>query len=141
MGFYGRLAKASVPKASSPKWASFLPKLIVAPDRPIHKRSKQQLRDATINNGIHWHGLALVNPLTPKLHVPLNLHIKANRDNYLVGSIQEIDVELITHRPRYVTGYGLKGLKRVEFETDDVLIFPRCINELPTTDCQFTRRK
>jgi hypothetical protein len=30
--FYGRLAKASVPKASSPKWTPFLPKVVLAPD-------------------------------------------------------------------------------------------------------------
>jgi hypothetical protein len=57
--FYGRLAKASVPKASSPKWTPFLPRLIAAPDLPISKHSKEHTRDVTINNGIHWHGLAL----------------------------------------------------------------------------------
>jgi hypothetical protein len=129
--FYGRLAKASVPKASSPKWTPFLPKLIAAPDLPIAKHSKQHTRDVTVNDGIHWHGLALVNPATPKLHVPLDLHIKANVPRYHVGSITEIDVRIITHRPRHVTSYGMKGLKRIEFDTDDVLIFPRSISELP----------
>jgi hypothetical protein len=65
--FYGRLAKASVPKASSPKWSEFPPKIILAPDFPVPKHSKVQLRDVTINNGLHWHGLVLVNPLAPKL--------------------------------------------------------------------------
>jgi hypothetical protein len=64
--FYGRLAKASVPKASSSEWSQFLPKLILTPDLPVPKRSKAALRDVTINNGLHWHGLAMVNPLAPK---------------------------------------------------------------------------
>jgi hypothetical protein len=131
-GFYGRLAKASVPKASSPKWSGFLPRVIVAPDLPISRRSKRGPRDVTINNGTHWHGLALVNPVTSKLNITLDLHIKTNVPRYRAGSIEEIDVSLITHRPRHVTSYGMKGLKRVEFETDDVLIFPRSVSELPT---------
>ena len=60
--FYGRLAKASVPKASSPKWSEFLPKVVLAPDLPVPKHSKQMLRDVTINDGLHWHGL-MVPPL------------------------------------------------------------------------------
>jgi hypothetical protein len=86
----------------------------------------------TINSGIHWHGLALVNPLTPKHHVPLDLHIKANVPKYCVGSMKEIDGRMITYSPRYVTSYGMKGLKRREFQPDDVIIFPRSISELPT---------
>jgi hypothetical protein len=35
--FYGRLAKASVPKASSPKSSPFLPKVVLAPDLPVPK--------------------------------------------------------------------------------------------------------
>ena len=130
--FYGRLAKASVPKASSQKWSPFLPKVVLAPDLPVSKRSKVQLRDVTINNGLHWHGLVLVNPLGPKLSGNLDVHIKENWRKYLVGSIRTIGVEPITHDPAYVTGYGMKGLKRSSFSFDDVLIFPRTVSELPT---------
>jgi hypothetical protein len=116
--------------------------VIVAPNLPIPKHFKQRLRDATINNGIHWHGLALVNLLTSKLDIPLHLHIKANRDKYLVGSIQEIDVRPVTHRPRHVTSYGMKGLERNPFCSDDVLLFPRSISELPTNEqLKKTRRR
>src|SRR5262249_44802402 len=120
--FYGRLAKASVPKASSVKWSQFLPQLILAPDLPVPKRSKVQLRDVTMNNGLHWHGLALINPLAPKLYEPLDAHISSNLGKYLTGSIRQIDVKPITYKPEYVTGYGMKGLKRSSFSNDDVLI-------------------
>jgi hypothetical protein len=107
--FYGRLAKASVPKASSPKWSPFLPQVILAPDLPVPKRSKVQLRDVTINNGLHWHGLVMVNPLAPKLPGNLDVHINENQSKYLAGSIRTIGVEPITHEPEYVTGYGMKA--------------------------------
>ena len=130
--FYGRLAKASVPKASSPEWSPFLPQAVLAPDLPVPKRSKIQLRDVTINNGPHWHGLIMVNPLAPKLPGNLDLHINENPGKYLVGSTRKIDAEPITHDPVYVTGYGLKGMKRSTFSYDDILIFPRTVSELPT---------
>jgi len=132
--FYGRLAKASVPKASSPKWSPFLPQAVLAPDLPVPKRSKVQLRDVTINNGLHWHGLIMVNPLAPKLPGNLDVHINENRSKYLVGSIRKIGVEPITHDPVYVTGYGMKGLKRRSFFEDEILIFPRTVSELPSNE-------
>jgi hypothetical protein len=128
--FYGRLANASVPKASSPKWSEFLPKIVLAPDLPVPKRSRQRLRDVTINDGIHWHGLMVVNPLAPKMRGPLDAHINGNRHKYLVGSIREIDVIPITHTPEYLTGYGLKSLKS-RFSPDEIVIFPRAVSELP----------
>jgi hypothetical protein len=84
----------------------------------------------TINDGLHWHGLMAVNPLAPKLQARLDLHIKANLGKYLVGSIRELGVEPITHEPEYLTGYGLKSLK-TRFSTDEIVIFPRSVTELP----------
>jgi hypothetical protein len=129
--FYGRLAKASVPKASSSEWSEVLPKAVLAPDLPVPKRSKVRLRDVTINDGLHWHGLMVVNPLAPKMQTSLDLHINGNLRKYLVGSIRTIGVTPITHTPEYVTGYGLKVLKN-RFSTDEIVIFPRAVSELPT---------
>jgi hypothetical protein len=49
----------------------------------------------------------------------------------LVGSIREIGVKRITHEPEYMTGYGLKSLQS-RFSTDEIVIFPRVVSELPT---------
>ena len=59
----------------------------------------------TINNGLHWHGVALINLLAPKLREPLDVHIEANMDRYLVKGVRQIDVRRITHQPEYVTEY------------------------------------
>jgi hypothetical protein len=128
--FYGRLAKASVPKASSSEWIEFLPKMVLAPDLPVPKRSKVRLRDVTINDGLHWHGLMLVNPFAPKMRTNLDLHIKSNLRRYLSENIRSIDVQPITHEPEYVAAYSLKSLK-TRFSTDEIVIFPRTVSELP----------
>jgi hypothetical protein len=98
---------------------------------PIPKRSKDRLRDVTINDGLHWHGLMVVNPFVIKLRGALDLYIGKNLGKYLVGSIRELGVETITYNPEYVTGYGLKSLKN-RFSTDEIVIFPRAVSELPT---------
>src|SRR5580698_2410044 len=103
--FYGRLAKASVPKASSSKWSSFLPKAVLAPDLPVPKHTKVELRDVTVNNGLHWHGIFLVTPLAPKMQDALYLHIEKNRGKYIFGSLRTIDVKPIAFAPEYLTGY------------------------------------
>jgi hypothetical protein len=74
----------------------------------------------------------MAHPLAPKLPGNLDLHINQNLGKYLVGSIRTIGVEPITHDPIYVTGYGMKGLKRRSFFEEDILIFPRTLSELPT---------
>jgi hypothetical protein len=97
---------------------------------PVPKRSKLRLRAVTINDGLHWHGLMVVNPFVTKLCGPLDLHIRKNLGKYLVGSIRTIGVTQITHTPEYLTGYGLKSLKS-RFSTDEIVIFPRTVSELP----------
>jgi hypothetical protein len=84
----------------------------------------------TINGGLHWHGLMVVNPFAPEVQARLDLHIKENLSKYLVGSIRTIDVQPITYTPEYLTGYGLKALKN-RFSTDEIVIFPRTVSELP----------
>src|SRR6266853_180738 len=73
--FYGRLAKASVPRPSQEKWSGFLPQAVLVPDFPVFKHVKQNLRDFTVNNGLHWHGLVLQHPLQPKLQEALDVHV------------------------------------------------------------------
>jgi hypothetical protein len=129
--FYGRLAKRSVPQASRPQWAYCLPRAVMVPDTPVHKHSKQMLRDVTINDGIHWHGMVLAIRSAPKLQEPLDLHITKTMDKYLVGQIRHIDVQPIVSRSEYVAEYCMKGLKQSQFSKDDIVSFPRTTSELP----------
>jgi hypothetical protein len=90
------------------------------------------MHNVTINDGLHWHGLMVVNPLAPKLRGKFDVHIKANLRKYFAGNIRSIDVQPITHESEYVAAYSLKSLKN-RFSTDEIVIFPRTVSELPST--------
>jgi hypothetical protein len=51
---------------------------------------------------------------------------------YLTRNLRHIDIQHITHAARYVTGYGMKALKRPTFSLDHVLVLPKTLDELPT---------
>jgi hypothetical protein len=128
--WYGRLVTRSVRRPRSPQWAPILPKGIFVPDLPVSKKSKQDLLDVVINDGLHVHGIVVANRLG-RISEPLDVHFGEKLDQYLTGNLRHIDVQPITHMARYVTSYGMKGLKRPAFSLDNVLILPKTLGELP----------
>jgi hypothetical protein len=126
--WYGRLATRTVRKTRSPVWAPFLPKGVFVPDLPVGKRSKLGIRDVSINDGLHMHGI-MVATRTRKLPETLDVHfeetLEENPKTYLTRQLRHIDVRRITHSAKYVTEYAMKGLKRGTFSEDDVLVLPR----------------
>jgi hypothetical protein len=127
--WYGRLATRTVRKPRSPVWAPLLPKGIFIPDLPVPKRSKLGIRDVSINDGLHVHGI-MVATRTRKLPETLDVHFEENLGTYLTKKLRHIDVRRITHRAQYVTEYALKSLKRPTFSEDDILVLPRTLSEL-----------
>jgi hypothetical protein len=128
--WYGRLATRIIRKPRSPVWVPFLPKGIFVPDLPVPKRCKQEIRDVSINDGLHMHGLVVANRRA-RITDTLDAHFEEEAGIYLIGNLQDIDVERITDRAKYVADYGLKGLKRWTFSEDDILVLPRTLSELP----------
>jgi hypothetical protein len=128
--WYGRFATRTVRKPRSPQWAPLLPKGIFVPDLPVAKKSKQDLRDVFINDGLHVHGIVVANRLG-RIPEPLDVHFERNLEKYLTGNLRNIDIKPITRTAGYVTEYGMKGLKRPTFTMDNVLVLPRTIGELP----------
>ena len=133
---YATLATRVVRKPSSPRWSQYLPKGIFVPDRPVYKRRKSPLRDVSVNNGLHMHGIMVarrrIGSVTPRLRERLDHHFIRNRHLYANDRLLHIHIEPITHRPGYVTGYAMKAVKRQAFNFDHVLILPRALSELPT---------
>jgi hypothetical protein len=127
--WYGRLATRTFRKPRSPQWAPLLPKGIFVPDLPVFKRSKQDLRDAVINDGLHVHGIVVANRFG-RISEPLDVHVAEKSKEYLTGNLRHIDIEPITRTAGYVTEYAMKGLKRPIFSLDNVLVLPRTLGEL-----------
>jgi hypothetical protein len=128
--WYGRLATRTVRKTRSPVWIPFLPKGILVPDLPVFKRAKLGLRDVSINDGLHMHGIVVANRWA-RIPETLDVHFEENPGTYLSRKLRHIDVRRITHSAEYVTEYALKSLKRRTFFEDDILVLPRTLSELP----------
>jgi hypothetical protein len=128
--WYGRLATRIIRKPRSPVWVPFLPKGIFIPDLPVPKRSKQDIRDVSTNDGLHMHGLVVANRRA-RIPETLDVYFEDNLKKYLTSKLRHIDVRRITHRPEYVTEYALKSLKRSTSSEDDILVLPRTLSELP----------
>jgi hypothetical protein len=112
--------------------SALLPRGVFLVDWQVPKRNnKTKLLDATVNDGMHVHGVVAVNPLA-RVEEPLDEHVVYNRRAYYVGKIRSIDVEPITINESYTTEYGLKALKRPQVSTNDVLILPKAASELPS---------
>lgn len=129
---YSRLVTRVVRKPRSPAWAHLRPVLIAAPDRPVPKHDKQQLADVVINDGVHVHAIILIPPVS-RLQEDLVSHFKEYADVYrqAAPTLRRIHAVPIESAPSYVVGYGLKKLTRHSFTSDDVLILPKSLKELP----------
>jgi hypothetical protein len=129
---YGRLVTRTVRNPRSPRWAAILPRSVFVADLPVNKGCNRKFDKCQVlpNDGLHVHGLVAANRLG-RISDPLDKHFREHMDEYLIGQIDEIDVRPITYKPAYVGGYGAKGLKNRSFSSDDVLVLPRGLDELP----------
>jgi hypothetical protein len=118
--FYGTLASWVVRNPRSPKCAYLLPRAVFFPDGRCYKRQKQALRDVSINDGLHFHGLVLV-PKKSRLKVPFLQHLRDKRRSH---------AEPIWDHERFVADYAGKAVKRGRVSYDDVLVLPRTGKEL-----------
>jgi hypothetical protein len=127
--FYGKLASWVVRDPKSSKYAHLLPRGVFFPDVPCYKREKQALRDVTINDGLHFHGIILVRTKS-RLKVPFLQHLRDKRKSYGRGSTLTTHAEPIRDHHRFVADYAGKGVKRGRVSYDDVLVLPRTGKEL-----------
>ena len=65
------------------------------------------------------------------LSEPLDVHLREKSGGISHGNLRHIDVEPITDMAKYVTGYGMKGLKRPSFPRIKILVLPKTLGELP----------
>jgi hypothetical protein len=127
--FYGKLASWTVRKPKSPICAHLLPRAVFFPDGPCYKWKKQTVRDVSINDGLHYHGLVLV-PAKSRLKVPFLQHLRDKKRAYGRGCILTTHAEPIWNQERFVADYAGKAVKRERVSYDDVLVLPRTGAEL-----------
>jgi hypothetical protein len=108
------------------------PILIAAPDRPVAKNKKYRLKDVTINDGRHMHGI-LVMPWASRLKQDVVSHFEKFRRLYVKNRLLRLDVRAIESNLPGVVGYAFKSMKGREFGYDDILIFPKSEAELRDT--------
>ena len=121
---YNRLATRMVRKTRSETQAGLLPIGIFLPDLPVPKRrpdKKLTVADASINDGLHMHGIVLGNKWG-RMKVRLDEHFEENKDQYRTEIIRNIDVKPIVRNFEYVVGYALKGLIKRTASLDDLLV-------------------
>jgi hypothetical protein len=106
-----------------------LPRGVFFPDGPCYTGRKKGLREVTINDGLHFHGIILV-PTKSRLKVPFLQHLRDKKRSYGRGYMLMIHAEPIWDQERFVADYGGKAVKRGRLSYDDVLVLPRTGKEL-----------
>ena len=107
----------------------FLPRMILFPDRPVFKREKKPIRDVSVNNGLHYTGIALTPPFS-RFDSRLDLHFVQNQQEYLSGKLARVHVEQIIWDPQYVTDYAAKSVKQGSVSEEHIIILPRSTSEM-----------
>jgi hypothetical protein len=139
---YRKLVTRVVRKPNSPNNPDMLPRAVFFPDRPITKKQQHRLRDVSVNDGLHMHGV-LVSPNTSRLKVGLDEHFQEDAALYKTPKLHRIDIRPILHSPDHVTQYAGKALRSWQFTEDDMLILPESMRErarqAPLTDAEARR--
>lgn len=109
------------------------PLWIAAPDLPVFKYDKNNYRDAAVNDGLHYHAIALTPQLGMRKPMLFNDFIDS-RQKLWTGEdrfLFRIDCRPITYAEKYVTDYVLKAVKNGDMAFDDIQIFPLSESERP----------
>ncbi|CAN7472823.1 hypothetical protein [Mesorhizobium caraganae] len=120
-----------VRRPNSPSQFKNLPIWICSPDYPVYKRDKGSFRDNAVNDGLHFHGVGLMPPVS-RMTESLEDHI----DNYQTmysgahRDLFRVHVQAIEDEVAEVAGYALKGIENPRINPDDVLILPRTRSEM-----------
>jgi hypothetical protein len=104
------------------------PILVAVPDRPVAKYEKQRIKDVTINNGRHMHGLLVV-PWDCRFKRDVRAHFEKYSKLYVKNRLLRLDVCPIDSNLEDVVDYAFKSVKNRRFNCDDIIIFPKSSTE------------
>jgi hypothetical protein len=132
-----RVYRSLVPQVErsprSPAGRRRVPILLAFPDYSQHWIKSADLLDVTINDGLHFHGIMLVN-VDSRLKVRLDMHFREHYARYVRSGdvLRRIHIQPIDESTaKTAVGYGFKALEWRIPDTDRILIRPRAVSELP----------
>jgi hypothetical protein len=90
------------------------------------------IEDMTINDGLHYHGIGLIR-IDTRLKVGLDMYIKQNYKHFVKssGPLRRIHIEPIDRTPRKAVDYVLKSIEWRIPDSNQMLILPKAVSELP----------
>lgn len=103
------------------------------PDLPVYKRKKRSLNDVSINDGLHYGGIALTPPIS-RFSTTLDAYFDEHEQEYVNQHLERIHVQPIISDADYVTDYVAKSVKRGTVSEHDIVILPRTPSEMPARD-------
>jgi hypothetical protein len=132
--FHGLLKRHVVRKFDKPGWRDLVPALIGAPDFPVPKTLKSDVRLLRVNDGLHFNAVVLLPPRfePPKiigerqsrLEESLVLHVKRFEYEYLTDKLYSIYVMPLVEGTT-MADYTLKAFVRGRINSSDILILNR----------------
>ncbi|MBN8956920.1 MAG: hypothetical protein J0H17_10150 [Rhizobiales bacterium] len=133
--FYRTLVRQCVRHPGSKQGRELLPVLIAFPDWPVPKEKKKSLAEASINDGLHYHGLIVIRHRC-RLEVSLETHMRDHKDWYIGGEkpLFNVHVKSVEELARELTNYLFKQVGRKRFSSDDVLVLPKVWSELHSSN-------
>jgi hypothetical protein len=110
--------------------------MFLFPDFPVYKLDKNSIRDISINNGLHYQGIALTPPVS-RFRSTLVEHFRQEQHEYVSDKLARIHVQPITWDSDYVTDYASKSVRRGLASDADIIILPKMTRELPSKGDRF----
>ena len=102
----------------------YLPHVILFPDLPVPKYSKQSIRDITLNGGLHYNGIISVSPNSREKD--LVRHFQEKQSVYARRGIQRVHADRL-YDIYGVIDYSMKSIKRHSVNYDSTIILPRAL--------------
>ncbi len=132
--FHGLLKRQVVRKPDKRGWCDLVPVLIGAPDFPVPKSIKTDVRLFQVNDGLHFNAVVLLPPRfeapqitgirQSRLKESLVLHVQRKQKEYLTDKLYRIHVTPLV-KDTTMANYTLKAFVRGRISSGDILILNR----------------
>jgi hypothetical protein len=132
--FHGLLKKRVVRKFDKPRWRDLVPVLVGAPDFPVPKTLKSDVRLLRVNDGLHFNAVVLLPPRfeppmiigerQSRLEESLVLHVNRYEHEYLTDKLYRIYVVPLV-KGTTMADYTLKAFLNGRISSNDILILNR----------------